>query len=109
MRAGLPSPCTHPGELAIDMSAHRLACILDVAGDGLFTVQAKAMGICNERRKRRLQSVGEIGRTTTRALDLALLGVEQRIDLGDQRLDLVGRRHRQAGATPGANVGDVAA
>ena len=77
----------HPGarQLAVDVAAHGVADRFDVLREGRFATFAQAGGIGRERRQRRLQPMGEIGGPAARSLDLPLLGVEQGVDLLDQR------------------------
>ena len=74
------------------MAAHGLADRLDILRDCVLAVFAQASRVSSERRKRRLESMGQVGCLAARALDLALLGIEQRVDLLDQRPNLDGHR-----------------
>ena len=75
-------------QLAVDVAAHGIADRLDILRDRMLAVFTQASGIGSKRGKRRLEAMGEIGGAAARTLDLALLGIEQRIDLLDERLDL---------------------
>ena len=52
--------------------------------------------------------MGEIGCPAARTLDLPLLGIEQRIDLLDQRPNLGRHPGRQMMAAPGSDIGNAA-
>ena len=100
----------HPGprQFAVDVAAHGVADRLDVLRDRRFAAVAQAGGIGSERGQRRLQPMGEIGSPAARTLDLALLGVEQRIDLLDQRPNFGRHVGRQMMAAPGSDIGNAA-
>ena len=95
--------------LAVDMAAHGVADRLDVLRDRSVAAFAQPRRIGSERRKRRLEPMGEIGGASARAFDLPLMGGQQGIDFLDQRPDLARHRRRHLSAFPGPDVGNAAA
>jgi hypothetical protein len=81
--------------------------IASVARDLRLAGVAQPTGIGGERRKRRLESVREVGSAAARALDLTLLRIEQRVDLLDQRCDFVRGGGREVMGAAGANIGNL--
>ena len=71
--------CTHArsSQFAVDMSTHRIPDCFYILCDPIFATLAKASRIGSQRRKRSLESVGKIGCSTTGALNLLLLRVDQ--------------------------------
>ena len=106
-----PEAPTHAGprQLAVDVAAHGLADRLDILRDCMLAVFAQASRVRSERRKRRLEPMGEVGGPAARALDLPLLGIEQRVDLLDQRPNLDGHRRAEMTAASCPDVGNAAA
>ena len=106
-----PEAPTHAGprQLAIDVAPHCLADGLDTLRDGVLAMFAQASRISSEGRKRRLESMGQIRCLAAGALDLALLGIKQCVDLLDERPNLDRHRRRQMTAAPCPDVGDAAA
>ena len=84
---GEPSTC----QLPFDVEVHGPRQARDLGSDLPLTLRHQALRLPDEHLKGRFQAVGQIGGTRARLRDLRIAGVEKRIDLDGERLDLVGK------------------
>jgi hypothetical protein len=75
-------------QFAIHVPGHGVRHGFDIAGNDTFAALTQTADVGREGGQRRLETMGEIRSPPARARDFAVLGVEHRIDLFDQRTDL---------------------
>ena len=97
------------GELAFDMSLHGFSGGFKVGSDGGFTFRFQFGYAADQDLDRRVEAMREIGGAGAGGLDLAVAGVEKRVNFAGQRLHLFGEICAEALGLAGADGRDAVA